>query len=82
MRSGSPKSFEQAGSNKSGSSLASVTNCAHFFAAREVLVRSRVKIENEIRGLLRTFGILFGKMVGGLGAAPIKSLPASLMRHR
>jgi transposase len=27
-----------------------------LLAAREVLVRSRVKIENEIRGLLRTFG--------------------------
>ena len=31
-------------------------------------MRSRVKIENEIRGLLRTFGILFGKMVGGFGS--------------
>jgi transposase len=36
-----------------------------LLAAREVLVRSRVKIENEIRGLLRTFGVLFGKSVGG-----------------
>ena len=36
-----------------------------LLAAREVLVRSRVKIENETRGLLRTFGILFGKSVGG-----------------
>ena len=32
--------------------------------AREMLVRTRVKIENEIRGLLRTFGVLFGKRVG------------------
>jgi transposase len=30
-----------------------------------MLVRIRVKIENEIRGLLRTFGVLFGKRVGG-----------------
>jgi len=36
-----------------------------LLAAREVLVRSRVKIENETRGLLRTFGVLFGKSVGG-----------------
>ena len=36
-----------------------------LLAAREVLVRSRVKIENEIRGLLRTFGVLFGKATGG-----------------
>lgn len=36
-----------------------------LLAAREVLVSSRVKIENEIRGLLRTFGVLFGKSVGG-----------------
>ena len=36
-----------------------------LLAAREVLVRSRVQIENEIRGLLRTFGILFGKAAGG-----------------
>ena len=49
-----------------------------LLAAREVLVRSRVKIENEIRGLLRTFGILFGKVVGDLRAAPIKSLQGEL----
>ena len=36
-----------------------------LLAAREVLVRSRVKLENEIRGLLRTFGVPFGKSVGG-----------------
>jgi len=30
-----------------------------------MLVRIRVKIENELRGLLRTFGVLFGKRVGG-----------------
>jgi transposase len=36
-----------------------------LLTAREVLVRSRVNIENEIRGLLRTFGVLFGKSVGG-----------------
>ena len=29
-----------------------------LLAAREVLVRVRVKLENEIRGLLRTFGVL------------------------
>jgi transposase len=39
-----------------------------LLAAREVLVRSRVKLENEIRGLLRTFGILFGKVVGGFAS--------------
>lgn len=36
-----------------------------LLVAREMLVRFRVKIENEIRGLLRTFGVLFGKRVGG-----------------
>jgi transposase len=36
-----------------------------LLSAREVLVRIRVKLENQIRGLLRTFGILFGKAVGG-----------------
>ncbi len=36
-----------------------------LLVARETLVRIRVKIENEIRGLLRTFGVLFGKRVGG-----------------
>jgi transposase len=48
-----------------------------LLAAREVLVRSRVKIENEIRGLLRTFGILFGKAVGGFASRTDQSLPAS-----
>jgi len=36
-----------------------------LLAARDVLVRVRVKLENEIRGLLRTFGVLFGKAAGG-----------------
>ena len=33
--------------------------------AREALVGMRVRLENEIRGLLKTFGIMFGKRVGG-----------------
>lgn len=33
--------------------------------AREALVSIRVKLENQIRGLLKTFGIMFGKRVGG-----------------
>ena len=45
------------------------TRCSYeirsLLAAREVLVRIRVKLENQIRGLLRTFGVLFGKAVGG-----------------
>jgi len=42
--------------------------------AREVLVRIRVKLENEIRGLLRTFGVLFGKAAGGFAQrAPIQA---------
>jgi transposase len=66
-----------------------------LLAAREVLVRSRVKIENEIRGLLRTFGVLFGKSVGGfsrrvdeiingeLDASPvIRDVIASLAKAR
>ena len=36
-----------------------------LLTARETLVRIRVKIKNELRGLLRTFGVLFGKRVGG-----------------
>ena len=33
--------------------------------AREALVGMRVRLENEIRGLLKTFGVMFGKRVGG-----------------
>ena len=36
-----------------------------LLAGRDVLVHTRVKLENEIRGLLRTFGVLFGKAAGG-----------------
>jgi len=36
-----------------------------LLSAREVLVRIRIRLENQIRGLLRTFGVLFGKAVGG-----------------
>jgi transposase len=36
-----------------------------LLSAREVPVRIRVKLENQIRGLLRTFGVLFGRNVGG-----------------
>lgn len=33
--------------------------------ARKALVGMRVRLENEIRGPLKTFGIMFGKRVGG-----------------
>lgn len=36
-----------------------------LLVAREMLVQIRGKIENEIRGLLRIFGVLFGKRAGG-----------------
>lgn len=36
-----------------------------ILVAREMLVRIRVRQENEIRGLLRTFDVLFGERVGG-----------------
>jgi transposase len=36
-----------------------------LLTARDALVHIRVKLENEIRGLLRTFGVLFGRAVGG-----------------
>lgn len=36
-----------------------------LLTAREALVGMRVKLENEIRGLLKTFGVMFGKRVGG-----------------
>ena len=36
-----------------------------LLTARDALVSIRVRLENEVRGLLKTFGILFGKRVGG-----------------
>lgn len=36
-----------------------------MLTAREAMVGMRVKLENEIRGLLKPFGIMFGKRVGG-----------------
>ncbi len=36
-----------------------------MLTARETLVGMRVRLENEIRGLLKTFGVMFGKRVGG-----------------
>lgn len=36
-----------------------------LLTAREALVGMRVRLENEIRGLLKTFGVMFGKKVGG-----------------
>ena len=66
-----------------------------MLAAREVLVRTRVKLENEIRGLLRTFGLLFGKAGGGLAlraeeivaaeldaSAPMRVIVETLMQAR
>ncbi|HEU4986094.1 MAG TPA: transposase [Rhizobiaceae bacterium] len=63
--------------------------------ARDVLVGIRGKIENEIRGLLKTFGIMFGKKVGGfarraeeivsgeLAAAPeIRTIVETMMKAR
>ncbi|GHE02349.1 transposase IS110 [Defluviimonas sp. 20V17] len=36
-----------------------------MLTAREALVGMRVRLENEIRGLLKTLGAMFGKRVGG-----------------
>ena len=36
-----------------------------LLTARDALVGIRVRLENEIRGLLKTFGVMFGKRVGG-----------------
>lgn len=36
-----------------------------MLTARDALVGMRIKLENEIRGLLKTFGVMFGKRVGG-----------------
>jgi transposase len=36
-----------------------------LLTARDALVGMRVRLENEIRGLLKTFGVMFGKRVGG-----------------
>jgi transposase len=36
-----------------------------LLAGRDALAQTRVKLENEIRGLMRTFGVLCGKAVGG-----------------
>ena len=36
-----------------------------LLAARSQLVQIRCDLENEIRGVLRTFGIIFGKRMGG-----------------
>ena len=35
-----------------------------MLTAREALVGMRVRLENEIRGLLKTFGVMFGKRIG------------------
>lgn len=49
-----------------------------LLVARETLVRVRVKIENEIRGLLRTFGVLFGKRVGGFTQRAVEIVAGEL----
>ena len=36
-----------------------------LLTARDALVGMRVRLENEIRGLLKTFGVMVGKRVGG-----------------
>lgn len=36
-----------------------------LLTARDALVAIRVRLENEVRGLLKTFGVLFGRRVGG-----------------
>ncbi|MER9858883.1 MULTISPECIES: transposase, partial [unclassified Mesorhizobium] len=36
-----------------------------LLSARDILVGIRGKIENEVRGILKTFGVTFGKKVGG-----------------
>ena len=49
-----------------------------LLVAREMLVRIRAKIDNEIRGLLRTFGVIFGKRVGGFTGRADKIIAGEL----
>ncbi|MDE3759813.1 IS110 family transposase [Sinorhizobium meliloti] len=66
-----------------------------LLATRSQFVRTRCDLENQIRGVLRTFGILFGKRIGGfakraeeiidgeLDASPtIQAVVEALMRAR
>ncbi len=66
-----------------------------LLTARVALVQIRVKLENEVRGLLRTFGVLFGKAVGGFSrradelvagelkaSPPIRQLVQTLLQAR
>ncbi|WP_292415113.1 hypothetical protein [Mesorhizobium sp.] len=53
-----------------------------LLSARDLLVGIRGKIENEIRGLLKTFGVMFGKKVGGfIPAVRRRSSPANWRPH-
>lgn len=45
-------------------SRAATTTRSARFSRRKMLVRTRVRIDNELGGLLRGFGVLFGKRVG------------------
>ncbi len=49
-------------------------------ATRSQFVQIRCDLENQIRGVLRTLGILFGKRVGASPSVPRKSSTASWMR--
>jgi transposase len=53
-----------------------------LLAAQEVLVRSRVKIEAEIRGPLRNVGVLLGESVGGPFVVSMRLLPPNLRPRR
>ncbi len=53
-----------------------------LLTAREVLVRIRVKLENEVRGLLRTFGVLFSKRAGGFARRADEIVTASSTPRR
>jgi transposase len=50
--------------------IKSRSNCQirSLLTFREMLLRTRVRIGNELRRLLRAFGVLFGKRVGSFAA--------------
>ena len=60
------RSFVRVGARAFISSQRRATKLGHSLPLVAKFVRTRCDLENQIRGVLRTFGILFGKRVGGL----------------
>ena len=77
MPKGSPRSCAPAGTARCRSRASTTTSSGRYWAARAGLVAMHRDVANQIRGALKTFGLVLGKVAAGAFEARVRQLIGS-----